>query len=59
MSGNHVTLTREPRLPAEGPGPAADLPETVIEPDAGWTGLGLGEVWKHRELLLVLTWRDI
>jgi len=61
MIGTNIHSTREARRPGPGkdPGPAADLPETVIEPDAGWTGLGLGEVWKHRELLLVLTWRDI
>ena len=32
---------------------------TVIEPPRGWAPLELGEVWKFRELLLFLTWRDI
>src|SRR3972149_4646684 len=32
---------------------------TVIEPPKGWTALTLGELWKFRELLFFLTWRDI
>lgn len=32
---------------------------TVIEPPKGWTALNLGELWKFRELLFFLTWRDI
>ena len=35
------------------------LIHTVIEPPRGWAPLELGEVWKFRELLLFLTWRDI
>jgi lipopolysaccharide transport system permease protein len=31
----------------------------VIEPPKGWAPLHLGELWKFRELLLFLTWRDI
>lgn len=31
----------------------------VIRPAAGWRGFGLGELWKSRELLVFLTWRDI
>lgn len=32
---------------------------TVIEPPRGWAPLELGELWKYRELLIFLTWRDI
>jgi lipopolysaccharide transport system permease protein len=32
---------------------------TVIEPPKGWAPLHLGELWKFRELLFFLTWRDI
>ncbi len=32
---------------------------TVIEPSRGWVALNLREVWKYRELLFFLTWRDI
>jgi lipopolysaccharide transport system permease protein len=31
----------------------------VIEPPKGWAPLELGELWKFRELLFFLTWRDI
>jgi len=32
---------------------------TVIVPPKGWAPLQLGELWKFRELLFFLTWRDI
>src|SRR5262245_35302230 len=41
---------------SEAPG---NLPVTVIEPRPGWQLLDLGEVWRYRELLCILTWRDI
>jgi lipopolysaccharide transport system permease protein len=31
----------------------------AIEPPKGWAPLALGELWKFRELLFFLTWRDI
>lgn len=31
----------------------------LIRASRGWRGLGLGAVWKYRELLYFLTWRDI
>jgi len=31
----------------------------VIEPPRGWSRLGLGELWQHRDLLYFLTGRDI
>ena len=31
----------------------------VIRPPSGLSGLGLGDLWRFRELLLFLTWRDI
>jgi lipopolysaccharide transport system permease protein len=31
----------------------------VIRPPSGFAGLGLGDLWRFRELLLFLTWRDI
>lgn len=43
--------------------PEASLPgnhsHIVIEPPKGWAPLALGELWKFRELLFFLTWRDI
>ena len=44
-------------------GPRADPPEnqalTVIEPSRGWRLVNLGDLWRHRELLFFLMWRDI
>jgi len=31
----------------------------VIEPQRGWAALELGDLWRYRELLFLLTWRDI
>jgi lipopolysaccharide transport system permease protein len=33
--------------------------ETVIEPRKGWAPVNLGEVWRFRELLYFLAWRDV
>jgi lipopolysaccharide transport system permease protein len=38
---------------------ARDDAVTVIVPPAGWSSLGLRELWDYRELLYFLTWRDI
>jgi len=32
---------------------------TIIEPSKGWVPLKLGQLWRYRELLYFLTWRDI
>jgi lipopolysaccharide transport system permease protein len=32
---------------------------TVIEPPRGWQPLDLRELWAYRELLAILTWRDV
>lgn len=32
---------------------------TLIRPSRGWVSLKLAELWKYRELLYFLTWRDI
>ncbi len=32
---------------------------TLIQPSSGWVSLKLSELWKYRELLYFLTWRDI
>src|SRR5438552_178910 len=36
-----------------------DLPLTVIERRPGWRLIDLAELWRYRELLWFLTWRDI
>ena len=35
------------------------LPTRVIRAQTGWAPLDLAEVWRHRELLLFMAWRDI
>jgi lipopolysaccharide transport system permease protein len=37
----------------------ADRPVTVIRPGKGWASLDLPALWKYRELLYFLVWRDI
>src|SRR6476646_3496841 len=44
------------RSPAGEPPPAR---RTVIEPPRGWQWLDLGELWRYRELLFFLVWRDV
>ena len=41
------------------PGAPAELPKTIIRPRRGWQAIDLGELWKYRELLYFLTWRDV
>lgn len=46
------------------PGASADTVEdvrviTVIEPPRGWLRLNLQEVWRYRDLLTLLIWRDL
>lgn len=41
------------------PLPGDDLPLTIIRPRRGWQSLGLGELWRCRELLFFLAWRDV
>lgn len=37
----------------------AELPVTVIEPRPGWRLVDVGQLWRYRELLFFLTWRDV
>jgi lipopolysaccharide transport system permease protein len=36
-----------------------DQSVTIIEPRPGWQLVNLREIWRYRELLVILTWRDI
>jgi lipopolysaccharide transport system permease protein len=69
MGDGFVSTAVEP-LTGEGPvprtepapapaAPADDLPETVIERRPGWRIIDLRELWRYRELLFFLTWRDV
>jgi len=47
-------------LPVSSPAePADDLPLTVIERKPGWHFVDVAELWRFRELLFFLVWRDI
>jgi lipopolysaccharide transport system permease protein len=35
------------------------LQELIIEPSRGWVSLKIGELWRYRELIYFLTWRDV
>jgi lipopolysaccharide transport system permease protein len=39
--------------------PAVELPATVLEPACGWRLVNVGELWRYRELLYFLVWRDV
>ena len=47
MSGNKAVET------------ADIVPITHIQPTHGWSGLNLGELWRYRELVYFLIWRDL
>ncbi len=34
-------------------------PTVVIQPGKGWPSLNLGELWRYRQLLYFLVWRDV
>jgi len=50
--------SQDPPCPAEADG-QDDLPLTVIEARPGWQIVNFRELWRYRELLVFLTWRDI
>ncbi len=51
-----------PPRPADerpAPGPNGDVPVLRIRPTNGWRSLDLREVWRYRELMFTLAWREI
>ncbi|TAK21250.1 MAG: ABC transporter permease [Chloroflexota bacterium] len=36
-----------------------DARATIIEPSSGWRALDVAELWRYRELLYFLAWRDV
>jgi lipopolysaccharide transport system permease protein len=61
----HAELDAAPPLPASAealPSRAAEpgpVHRTVIEPPKGWQLVNVRELWRYRELLFFLTWRDV
>jgi lipopolysaccharide transport system permease protein len=39
-----------------GPG---EIPVTIIKPSRGWRSVNLRELWRYRELIYFLVWRDV
>ncbi|MFC1997372.1 ABC transporter permease [Chloroflexota bacterium] len=39
--------------------PVIEFPELLIQPSRGWFELNVRDIWRYRELLFFLTWRDI
>ncbi len=52
-------VVSEPAQKEPGAFLSGNYMHTVIKPPKGWAPLELGELWKFRELLFFLTWRDI
>src|SRR5437868_11031690 len=36
-----------------------DAALSIIKPAAAWQAINVGEIWRHRELLYFLVWRDV
>jgi lipopolysaccharide transport system permease protein len=58
-----VETATEINIKADAPpgshGAETEQPLLIIEPTRGWVSLQLRDVWRYRELLYFLTWRDI
>lgn len=68
MSANAATITESPSTDGQTqsvstnrvePAGANGCATIVITPPGGWISLNLGELWRYRDLLTLLVWRDI
>jgi lipopolysaccharide transport system permease protein len=59
MAGEIEPKERECRVPSADGEPEDTTPVTVIERRSGWRALDLRDVWRCRELLFFLAWRDV
>jgi lipopolysaccharide transport system permease protein len=53
------SLVQLPSHPCDPVLLTADLPVQVIEAPSGWISINWGEIWRYRELLYFLVWRDV
>lgn len=58
MSATLVDVPEPTPVPADAP-PPAPAHCTVIEPPKGWQLVNVRELWRYRELLFFLCWRDV
>jgi lipopolysaccharide transport system permease protein len=56
MTASSESEALTPSAPADAPGDETLL---VIEPGRGWFHIDWRELWRYRELLYFLTWRDV
>jgi lipopolysaccharide transport system permease protein len=56
--GADVAASQRPTS-APTPGHEYDGPELIIRPRRGWIAVDWSELWRHRELLYFLVWRDV
>ena len=56
---NSIASDHATNLKTAAHNPTATLPVVVIEPRRPWSIVELRELWRYRELLFILTWRDI
>jgi len=59
--GPLAVLACEPAMTQAPQWRSSDLPAAplcVIEPQSGWAPLNLPELWRYRDLLLLMIWRD-
>src|SRR5689334_3504480 len=59
MTTLHRPSMRLPAARASGAARAAEPAETLIRPATGWQLINVRELWRYRELLYFLTWRDV
>src|SRR5688572_7932122 len=61
MSTTEITAGPAPPAVAAEPLDAAFVarPQTIIEPSSGWQLVNFAELWRFRELLYFLVWRDV
>jgi lipopolysaccharide transport system permease protein len=52
-------LAPEPVADAPAPRPSDDQQVTILRPAGGWHLINLYELWRFRELLYFLAWRDV
>jgi lipopolysaccharide transport system permease protein len=61
MKSKRISRSGEGRSPPGTPwgGDPGDLPTRIVRPSTGWAPLDILQLWRHRELVFFLAWRDV